>query len=272
MKESANRYYIMMFCEDVEKSFLNEEEYKKFLIEYAKNNKNPKNQFVFGNFKIKFSEDKSKVIEYSVYKKITVATNLETIDGIVTSKYENEDDIKSRYYKEVETGKGKLYIGYMYKGQARTLPLFYKKDKIYTDYKELTNLMIAKILEPTFLAKIWTHQKFNTNNYKEKINECLEKIQVAYGKYVMQRTNDTSEIENSIRDFMKAWCTSKGTIDQRSVREVGSIIKNILISLEKAKEEPKEDKKKEAELIGISEKPIKRTRSLTNSEQDITLF
>lgn len=266
MKESANRYYIMMFFETIKESFTNEEDFKKFLESYAKRNRDAKSQFVGGNFKIKFSEENLKVIEYSLYKKITIPTNLETIDRIVTNNYESEASIKERYAKEVEERKGKLYIGYMYNGQAKTLPLFYKKDKKYTDYNALTKLMIDNILEPTFLAHIWTNPKFNSSEYRKKISYHLEKIQVAYGKYVMQRIDDTKEIQDTVRDFMKAWCTTKGSINQRSVREVGSIIKNILTKLEQVKNQKEE-------LPSINDKQTKKkVRVLKDSENDIRLF
>ena len=51
MEEAANRYFIMM-TESVEhKVFATEDEYKEFLKNYSKNNQNPKNRYVYGDFK-----------------------------------------------------------------------------------------------------------------------------------------------------------------------------------------------------------------------------
>lgn len=273
MKELANRYYIMMFHKNETKIFTDEEDFKKFLEEYSKVNRDTKNSFAYGNFKNINSEENSRVIRYSVYKKITKPNSLEIIDKYITDKCNDEKELKNKFSKEVENGNGKLYIGYMYKGQAKTLPIFYSKDKKYTDYKSLEELMIKNVLTPAFLSKIWTNPKLNSSEYRKKIEFYLERIQLSYGKFVMRQTIDINEIENSVKDFIKAWCTSKGYINQKYVRELGSIIKNILEAKEK-KIIKKEKFDSEEEIKGLSEsgKTRKKKRNSVNPDDYIKLF
>lgn len=261
---NGNRYFLMMTDDTETRVFYNEEEYKNFLIEYSKNNKNPKNQYLYGNFTVLNNDKKSTVIKYTIYKKLTKSYDLDKVDKFLTEQVENQDDLKERFKTEVDGGKGKIYIGYMYKGQAKTLPIFYKKDKCYADYESIKNLMIDKMLEQAFLSKIWTNPKLNQVEYRKKIALNLEKIQIEYGKYVINKMTDTSGIKYAISDFVKTWCTRNGEINQRYVRELGSIVKNIV------------DKKEEqtTEIKGNFEDNTKTKRRTKKDEHEnmIPLF
>ena len=267
MKEEANRYFIIMFVENVKKTLTCKEEIDEFMAAYNKKNRDKKNQFVSGNLKTVHRSESIWMVTYSLYKKITIQKPLQFIDNFITERFENEDEIKAHYQKDVASGNGKLYIGYMYNGQVKTAPIFYKKDRIYTNYNELTQLMVENIESPAFLSKVWTNPKLNAPEYRQNIEAYLEAIQVAYGKYVMQKDGIDS-VKDTVRNFMKAWCTSKGVINQQRVREVGSIVKNSLTP----SKEIKEEKKIETELQAKSEEALARKLSISKNENDITLF
>lgn len=230
---NGNRYFLMMTDDTDTRVFYNEEDYKNFLISYSKNNKNSKNQYVYGNFTVLNNDKNSTVIKYTIYKKITKSYDLNIIDKFLTEQVSDQNELKERFKKAIDNGTGKVYIGYMYKGQAKTLPIFYKKDKQYTDYESLKKLMVDKILDKNFLSNIWTNPKLNQTEYRKKISLHLEQIQIEYGKYVINRMSNTDGIKNAVSSFVKAWCTRDGEINQRYVRELGSIVKNII---ENAKE------------------------------------
>ena len=253
MGENANRYFLMMTDHTEMKIFYSDQEYNNFLIEYSKNNKNPKNLYVYGNFCVLNSNKYSKVVKYTVYKKITLAYDLNQIDEFITNQVDNQENLKERFKTNVDGGKGKLYIGYMYDGQAKTLPIFYKKDKEYTNIDSIKKIIIDRMLEQAFLSKIWTNKKLNENKYRKKIQFHLEKIQVEYGKYVINKMVNTSGIEKAISDFVDAWCTRDEKINQRYVRGLGSIVKNIA----EGKKE-KEEEEKVTEIKGKSEEPQKK--------------
>ncbi len=240
---NGNRYFLMMEDHTDTEIFYNDEEYNRFLLDYSKNNKNPKNKYAFGNLTVLINEKNIKAIKYTVYKKITKSYDLDKIDNFLTEQVEDQDNLKERFKSEVDGGKGKMHIGYMYKGQAKTLPIFYKKDRQYVDYESLRKLMLDKVLENTFLSKIWNNPKLNQTEYRKKIAAYLEKIQIEYGKYIINRMNDESGIKSAVSDFIKAWCTRDGEISQRYVRELGSIVKNIIDGKNDKKEESKEEQK-----------------------------
>ena len=227
MKEDANRYFIMM-TDHVEKEvFATEEEYKAFLNRFAKNNKDSKKRFVYGNLKNVQSGENARVVEYNVYKKITKSYPLFDLDSFLTNQVDDENNLILRFKSDIEEVTGKFYIGYMQKGQARTLPIFYKKDKDYVMYEPLKKIILDNILEPTFLAQLWTNKKLNDSEYRKKIDFYLERIQVEYGKYVMKKADTTDGIKSAVDAFIEAWCTRDGELNQRYIRELGSIIKNI---------------------------------------------
>lgn len=265
--EDANRYFIMMTDRVETEVFASEEEYKSFLSNYAKNNKNPKNRYVYGNLKNIQSEKSARVVKYNVYKKITKAYPLLDLDNFLTKQVDNEENLRLRFKSDVEDGKGKVYIGYMFKGQAKTLPIFYKKDRTYVDYEGLKKLMTDNILAPTFLAKVWTNKKLNDNEYRKKIDFYLEKIQVEYGKYVMKKVDNTDGIKRAVSYFVEAWCTKDGKINQRYVRELGSIIKNI-----EGNNVKEELKKESIEIKGKKEEVKTKKRKKNDTEGMIPLF
>ncbi len=230
---NGNRYFLMMTDHSETRIFRSEEECNKFLIEYSKNNKNSKNRYVYGNFNVLNNDKRSTVIKYTVYKKITESYDLDKIDKFLTEQVDDQNNLKERFKSEVDGGTGKVYIGYMYKGQAKTLPIFYKKDKSYVNYEELKKIIVDKMLEQAFLSKIWTNRKLNQSEYRSKVSLYLERIQIEYGKYVINRMSDTSGLKSAINAFVKAWCTKDGEINQRYVRELGSIVKNIIENRDK---------------------------------------
>ncbi len=244
---NGNRYFLMMTDDTETRVFRTDEEYENFLINYAKNNKNTKNQYVYGNFTVLNGDPRARVIKYTIYKKITKSYDLDKIDKFLTEQVEDQKELKERFKTDVGDGTGKVYVGYMYGGQAKTLPIFYKKDKQYTVYESLRKLMLDKILDKNFLSNIWTNPKLNQTEYRKKIALHLEKIQNAYGRYIMHMTYETSSIKDAVSDFVKAWCTKDGEINQRYVRELGSIVKNIV-------EKPVEEKLSKEEDIEIKGK------------------
>ena len=271
MEESANRYFVMMTDRVVTETFVTEEEYKAFLKEFAKNNSNPKNRFVYGKLENVQSGKNARVVKYNVYKKITQSRSLKVLDDFLTNQVDDEKNLRLRFKSDIEDGKGKIYIGYMLKGQAKTLPIFYKKDKKYVDYDSLRKLILDNILEDTFLAKLWSNKKLNDTEYRKKIEAHLEKIQIEYGKYTMKKTFSTVGIENAVEAFIKAWCTKDGKINQRYVRELGSIIKNIEDDLHK--EDKKQEEKVEViEVTGKKEEVKTRKRKKNDTENMIPLF
>lgn len=274
----GNRYFLMMFDHTEVKLFRNYREYKSFLVNYSSNNKDSKNMYVYGDFSV-LNKD-THLIKYTVYKKITQSYDLERIDGYL-SKVENQNELKERFKVDVAGGNGKMHIGYMQNGQARTLPIFYKKDKVYTDYELLKELILSKVLEQAFLSKIWTNRKINQTEYRKKVSTHLEKIQIEYGKYVINKMTDSSGIKSAVSDFIKVWCTKDGEINQRYVRELGSIVKNIINAKENTEEikEVKEAEKnlKEIEIKGKNNtdsesKPKTRRRTKNNHENMDPLF
>lgn len=263
---NGNRYFIMMTDHTETKVFYNESDYEKFLIDYAKNNKNPKNQYVYGNFTILNSVPKARVIKYTIYKKITKSYDLNVIDKLLTEQVENQEELKEKYKKEINDGTGKLYIGYMYKGQVKTLPIFYKKDKAYVNYESLKKIIIDRMLEQAFLSKIWTNRKLNQTEYRGKVSLHLERIQIEYGKYIINRMNDTSGLKSAISDFVKVWCTKDGEINQRYVRELGSIVKNIIDNKEEVKEKSDEIKGKHEDSDKVKTKKRNKKNGHENME------
>ncbi len=264
---NGNRYFLMMTDHAETKVFRSDEEYKKFLVDYSKNNKNPKNKYVYGNFNVLNDNKNSTLVKYTVYKKITESYDLDRIDRFLTEQVEDQNNLKERFKTIVDGGTGKVYIGYMYNGQAKTLPIFYKKDKQYVNYESLKNLILDRILEQAFLSKIWTNPKLNNTEYRKKISLHLERIQIEYGKYVINRMTDTSGIKSAVSDFVKAWCTKDGEINQRYVRELGSIVKNIIDKKEEVKKE------KEIEVKGkIEEQQKTKKRKKDDTENMTPLF
>ena len=268
MEEAANRYFIMM-TESVEhKAFATEDEYKEFLKNYSKNNQNPKNRYVYGDFKNHQSEENGRVVEYHIYKKITKSYPLFDLDTFLTTQVENENNLRLRFKSDVEDGKGKVYIGYMYKGQAKTLPIFYKKDKDYVVYDSLRKIILENILEPTFLAKLWTNKKLNNTEYRKKMDFYLEKIQIEYGKYIMKKADNTYGIKEAVEAFIEAWCTRNGELNQRYIRELGSIVKNI----KDGTDNKKEKKKTGSEIKGKKEEVKTKKRKRSSTEGMTPLF
>lgn len=264
---NGNRYFLMMTDSLEARVFYSEEEYKRFLLDYSKNNKNSKSQYVYGNFTVLNNDKKSTVVKYNVYKKISKSYDLDRIDEFLTEQVEDQKDLKERFKTDVDGGKGKVYIGYMYNGQAKTLPIFYKKDKQYANYESLKKLILDRILEQAFLSKIWTNPKLNNTEYRKKISLHLERIQIEYGKYVINRMTDTSGIRSAVSDFVKAWCTKDGEINQRYVRELGSIVKNIIDKKDEEKQE------QEVEVKGKTEdQPKTKKRKKNNNENMTPLF
>ena len=264
MEESANRYFIMMTDHVETEAFTTEEDYKAFLNMFAKNNKNPKNRYVYGKLENIQSGKNARLVKYNVYKKITKAYPLLDLDSFLTSQVDDEQNLRLRFKSDIEDCKGKVYIGYMYKGQAKTLPIFYKKDKDYVDYEALKKIILDNILEPAFLSQLWTDKKLNNSDYRKKIEFYLEKIQIEYGKYVMKKVYDTDGIKGSVEAFVEAWCTKDGSISQRYVRELGSIIKNIKDG--NNKEEKPEKKETKVEIKGKKEEP--KTKKLKKNPTD----
>ncbi len=255
---NGNRYFLMMTDHAETKVFRSDEEYKKFLVDYSKNNKNPKNKYVYGNFNVLNDNKNSTLVKYTVYKKITESYDLDRIDRFLTEQVEDQNNLKERFKTIVDGGTGKVYIGYMYNGQAKTLPIFYKKDKDYVMYESLKKIILDNILEPTFLAKLWTDKKLNNSDYRKKIEFYLERIQVEYGKYTMKKVDNAEGIKKAVDAFIEAWCTKDDELNQRYIRELGSIIKNI----KEGKVEEKKQKKENSEIKGKKEdskvKKIKR--------------
>ena len=210
---------------------------------------------------------KSTVIKYNVYKKISESYDLNKIDDFLTSQVEDQNDLKERFKTNVDGGTGKVYIGYMYNGQAKTLPIFYKKDKSYANYESLKKIIIDKMLEQAFLSKIWTNPKLNNTEYRKKISLHLERIQMEYGKYIINRMTDTTGIKYAVSAFVKAWCTKDGEVNQRYVRELGSIVKNIIDKKEK------EQVHKDDEIKGkIVDTPKTKKRKKNDTENMTPLF
>lgn len=263
---NGNRYFLMMTDTVETRVFYNEEEYKKFLLDYSKNNKNSKNKYVYGNFTVLNNDKKSTVVKYNVYKKISKSYDLNIIDDFLSEQVVNQYDLKERFKMDVEEGSGKIYIGYMYKGQAKTLPIFYKKDKQYVNYESLKKLMLDKILDKNFLSNIWTNPKLNQAEYRKKISLHLEQIQIEYGKYIINRMVDTSGIKSAVSSFIKSWCTKDGEINQRYVRELGSIVKNIIDNKDKKEIKIEEN----IEIKGKHEEVKTKKRTKKDDHENMT--
>ena len=129
------------------------------------------------------------------------------------------------------------------------------------DYESLRKIACDSIPLPSFLAKLWSNPKLN-DKYREKVILSLEKMQVEYGKYVSKFNLDPSMLKNSVDSFVKTWCTKDGKVNQRCVRELGSVIKNIQEQIKKEMK-IKEELEKEKEA---------KTRKLTNDDKPLTLF
>jgi len=261
MKEAANRYYIMMTDHVETEIFTTEKEYKAFLERFAKNNKNPNNRYVYGKLENIQSGENARVVKYNVYKKITKAYPLFDLDTFLTSQVDDEKNLVLRFKSDVEEVTGKFYIGYMQNGQAKTLPIFYKKDKDYVMYESLKKIILDNILEPTFLAKLWTDKKLNNSDYRKKIEFYLERIQVEYGKYVMKKVDNADGIKHAVDAFIEAWCTKDGELNQRYIRELGSIIKNI----KEGNIKEKREKESNVEIKGKKEETKVKKRKKEDS-------
>ncbi len=226
----ANRYFLVMYIDSVENVFTSEEEVNKFLNEFNVINKDEKNPRVLGNLRtVHASPTSNWIVKYTIYGKISKKAPLEKIDKIITDNYEDEKQLKTFYKHDVAGRRGKMYIGYMYKGMLRTIPIFYKKDKVYTDYELLRDLMVKNATNEVFLSNVWSDKKLNSPEYRKNIEFYLENLQTAYGKYITS-FEGVKVVEDAINDFMRAWCSKGGVINQRRVREIGSIIKNNLES------------------------------------------
>lgn len=227
--EEANRYFLVAYVGSATEIFISEDKYKEFLNNYNQSNRDDNNPRVKGNLQtLHASRNANYVVKYNIYKKVTKKTSLKTIDSCTTKKYETERELKSDFKTNIEDCKGKVYVGYMYKGEVRTLPVFYKSDALYADYESLTNFMIDNSLNESFLAKIWSDPKLNSPEYRNNIEVYLENLQESYGKYLMDFYHDESIVKESMRAFMRAWCTKDGVINQRRVREIGQIVKKNL--------------------------------------------
>lgn len=240
MEDSANRYFLVMFLRKESQTFLSEKEAKTFIEGYNKRNRDSVNPEVGGKLKtVHKSKPKTWIVSYNIYRKITKKTSLETIDYNTSEKYDNEKSLKTKYVNDVRGGNGKLYVGYMDDGEVKLIPIAYKKDRLFVDYEQLINFMVENSSNQEFVSTFWSRPKLMEKiKYKKNSKFYMSKIHEAYGEYWMTQ-NNLDEIKELIKDFVRVWCTSDGKINQRLVRELGSIIKISLSILKKPKGEIK---------------------------------
>lgn len=249
MEESANRYFLVMFLRKETKIFLTENEAKDFILSYNNQNRDIKNPEVGGKLKTAHkSKLKTWIVSYSVYRKVTKKTSLETIDFNTTEKYQNENSLKTTYINDVRGQKGKLYVGYMDDGEVKLIPVLYIKDKLFGNFSDLSEFMISNIENREFMHAFWANSKLrDLIKYKKNSIFFMNKLREAYGEFWMGNDN-LEEIKELITCFVKAWCAPDSKINQRLVRDLGSIVK---ASLKKAnyKGEIKKENDKEIKLF-----------------------